>query len=546
MKKEKFIEKAKKVHGNKYDYSMVEYVNNTTKVCIICPKHGEFWQRPHSHLRGSGCNMCSNKIPSTVEFIEKAKKVHGDKYDYSKVEYVNAKTKICIICHKHGEFWQLPNSHLNGQGCKACAIETTTINNRHCFSDFLKKANCTHNSKYSYDESTYVNTHTKMRIICPEHGEFWQQPCNHILGQKCPQCARNDSNKITQLGKEKFIEKANEIHDNKYDYSKVEYINLETPVCITCLEHGDFWQRPSVHLCGCGCKKCSKKIGYSKAEKEIVNYIKRFLPNENILENNTTILNGQEIDIYIPNKKIAFEYNGLIWHSEMMQKDKQYHIAKTKKCEELGIKLYQIFEDEFEFHKDIVLNKIKHILHIDNNEKIYARNCKIREITYNESKEFLDRNHIQGSAKSTLYLGCFYKDKLVGVMCFLRQNENKWILNRFATDINYNCIGVGGKLLAFFEKHHSYCEIKSFADIRWTPNKENNLYNSLGFKLESILAPDYKYVHKHHRIHKFNFRKERLHKKYGLPLTMTEKEMCDKLKIYRIWDCGLYVYTKKN
>ena len=101
-------------------------------------------------------------------------------------------------------------------------------------------------------------------------------------------------------------------------------------------------------------------------------------------------------------------------------------------------------------------------------------------------------------------------------------------------------------MLAFFEKHHSYCEIKSFADIRWTPNKENNLYNSLGFKLESILAPDYKYVYKHHRIHKFNFRKERLHKKYGLPLTMTEKEMCNELKIYRIWDCGLYVYTKKN
>ena len=125
---EKFVEKARKVHGDKYDYSKVEYKNAHTKVCIICPIHGEFWQIPNDHLNGSGCQKCKiNKIISIKKmdgkkFIEKARKVHGDKYDYSKVEYINSKTKVCIICPEHGEFWQKPNYHINNKsGCPSCS-----------------------------------------------------------------------------------------------------------------------------------------------------------------------------------------------------------------------------------------------------------------------------------------------------------------------------------------------------------------------------------------------------------------------------------------
>ena len=117
-----FIEKAKQIHGDKYDYSKVEYVNYKTKVCIICPKHGEFWQNPHHHLsRKQGCHLCNGGVNlNTEEFIDKAKKIHGDKYDYSKVKYIDNRTKVCIICPEHGEFWQTPNCHLNGQGCPKC------------------------------------------------------------------------------------------------------------------------------------------------------------------------------------------------------------------------------------------------------------------------------------------------------------------------------------------------------------------------------------------------------------------------------------------
>lgn len=118
-----FIKKAREVHGNKYDYSKVKYVNNHTNVCIICPEHGEFWQRPDNHLNGKGCPKCGiENISSTKEeFINKAREVHGDKYDYSKVKYVGALKKVCIICPKHGEFKQTPNSHLGGKGCPRCS-----------------------------------------------------------------------------------------------------------------------------------------------------------------------------------------------------------------------------------------------------------------------------------------------------------------------------------------------------------------------------------------------------------------------------------------
>ena len=184
--KEEFIAKAREVHGDKYDYSKVEYVGALTKVCIICPEHGEFWQEANSHLRGQGCPKCKyeKQTSSTEEFIQKAHKVHGDKYDYSKVEYVGALTKVCIICPEHGEFWQIPSAHLRGQGCPKCKAKKQT-----CTTDeFIAKAKKIHGDKYDYSKVNYVNRKTKVCIICPKHGEFWQTPNHHLSGCGCPKC----------------------------------------------------------------------------------------------------------------------------------------------------------------------------------------------------------------------------------------------------------------------------------------------------------------------------------------------------------------------
>ena len=253
MNTEKFIKRAKEVHGDKYDYSKVEYVNNRTKVCIICPKHGEFFQTPANHLSGKGCPNCSNNVRLTIdEFIKKSKAIHGDKYDYSKVEYVNANTKVCIICPEHGEFRQTPGSHLNGCGCKKCANDGLSSDRKLSLEEFIKKAQEVHGTKYDYSKVKYVNSVTKVCIICPKHGEFRQTPGSHLSGCGCRKCIGNYN-----LTKEEFIKKAQEVHGTKYDYSKVKYVNGSTKVCIICPKHGEFLQTPIHHLRGDGCNKCA-------------------------------------------------------------------------------------------------------------------------------------------------------------------------------------------------------------------------------------------------------------------------------------------------
>ena len=183
---EQFIKESRTVHGDKYDYSKVKYHNIDKKVCIICPEHGEFWQTPYHHLNGCGCPKCVGQGKTTEDVVEEFKKIHEDKYDYSKVEYTNSLKKVCIICPEHGEFWQSPTNHLNGCGCPKCSnVKHKTTN------EFIKESRTVHGDKYDYSKVEYVNAHTKVCIICPEHGEFWQTPNKHLLGHKCPKCSES-------------------------------------------------------------------------------------------------------------------------------------------------------------------------------------------------------------------------------------------------------------------------------------------------------------------------------------------------------------------
>ena len=546
-KTENFINKAKKIHGDKYDYSKVEYVNSKTKVCIICPKHGEFWQEPRHHLSKHGCPMCgkenSDRKQSLTlnEFIEKSNQIHNGKYSYDKVNYVNAETKVCIICPKHGEFWQAPHSHLRGQGCPKCGRERNINSIKITNEAFIEKATQIHGGKYDYSKCIYKDSNTKVKIICPIHGEFWQIASSHLNGHGCVKCA--NISKLNTISD--FINLSNNKHHGKYDYSRVNYINNATKVCIICPKHGEFWQRPDNHIKGQGCPKCGQIT--SKAEDEIINILKNFCPQRH----NRTLLEGKEIDIYLHNLKLGIEYNGLRWHSEEFGKDHRYHLDKLNECNEQGIRLIQIFEDEWLNHREICETKLKQICGLNTNPKIYGRKCEIYEITNKDiAYDFLDKNHIQGRTGFTVGLGAYYNNELVGVMTFKKEKECYWDLNRFATDINHQCIGIGGKLFKYFIRNYGFQEIKSFADRRWTTDPTNNLYTKLGFEFDSYVPPSYWYynpkISKIERFHKFGFRKQHLHKQYGLPLTMTEREMTESLGYTRIWDCGLikYIYRK--
>lgn len=286
----------------------------------------------------------------------------------------------------------------------------------------------------------------------------------------------------------------------------------------------------------------------SNYEREIADFL-----NENgipFIQHDRQVLEGNELDFLIGN--IAIEFNGNKFHTEWFGGRKRgYHISKTLRCNEKGIGLIQIFEDEFVQHKEIVFKKLLHILGINRqSEKISGRKCSVHEINAFDAEQFLESNHIQGFARSTVYLGAYYSDRLVAVMTFLDEGNGKWNLNRFASDINSVCQGIGGKLFKHFTRQYSPKEVKSFADRRWTLSADNNLYTNLGFRLSEVLPPDYRYynnkVNKLERFHKFNFRKKALHKKYGLPYNMTETEMVKQIGYDRIWDCGLFKYVWEN
>lgn len=217
---EEFIKKAILKHGTKYDYSKVVYLGTHIKVCIICPEHGEFWQKPNRHLVGNGCQKCavdkrtSISVFNLEQFIEKAKAVHGDKYDYSKAVYINIKTKITIICHVHGEFDQTPNSHLQGYGCNKCGIEST----RSHVNDFIQKAKKLHDNRYDYSMFIYKNSKVKGNIKCNVCNYIFNQtPADHLQGYGCPMCKASKG----ELALESIFKKHNIMSEPQYRIPEV-------------------------------------------------------------------------------------------------------------------------------------------------------------------------------------------------------------------------------------------------------------------------------------------------------------------------------------
>ena len=539
-KKEIFIEKANKRHNGKYAYDKVEYINSMTKVCIICPEHGEFWQTPAAHVRGRGCPICSNskkgkRSVTTKSLIEKFNIVHNGKYSYKKTEYVNANTKICVTCQTHGDFYILPFNHLNGQGCPKCKGRNLTQDELIC------KFKEIHGDKYDYSKVHFTKIKEKVCIICPEHGEFWQTPQKHISGQGCTKCAYE--NKF--LSKMDFIEKEQKIHGNKYIINDVNYKSYKSKIKLFCLKHGEFWQRTNNHLQGCGCPKCSNNN--SKSEQDIANFLKN--NGFKVITKIRRIIKPYELDIYVPKMKIAIEYNGLRWHSEIFEKNKNYHLMKTVLSEKHGIQLIHIFEDEWLGKQEIVKSRLKSIFGIIDS-KIFARKCIIKEVSFKESKDFLENNHIQGNCMSKYRYGLYFNDELVSLMTFgnKRKNlgslneENTYELLRFCNKLNTTVVGGASKLLKYFIRKHNPKEIISYCDRRWS---QGNMYEKLGFTLDHISQPNYFYVIGQKRENRYKYRKSELIKQ-GFNKEKTENEIMTERGIYRIYDCGTKVYIWKK
>lgn len=434
--KETFIEKANKVHNGKYDYSKVNYANSSIKVTITCPIHGDFEQLPSSHLMGHGCPKCANNDKLTTEqFIAKVKEVHGDKYDYSKVEYKGYDKKVCVICPKHGEFWVKAGNHLVlGRGCPKCAFErniaarkvtkeefleraremhgdkyeydlSTFIDTQHpikikckkcgntfeqvvsyhlsgcgcpicankqigekekmSLEKFIERANSVHNNKYDYSKVKYVNYRTPVEIICPEHGSFWQTPDSHLRGSECPECAKIQRGLSKRLTKEEVIQRFKEKHGDEYDYSEVDYQGVDTPVKIRCKKHGYFWQTPYHHMTDNGCPFC--KASHLELD------VKKLLDDNHIeyeFQKRFDWLGAQSLDFYIPSKNIAIECQGVqhfqpadfFGGEEGLKATQERDEKKLKLCEGKGIKMlyyaYDKYNDNIIVGEDNLLKKV--------------------------------------------------------------------------------------------------------------------------------------------------------------------------------------------
>jgi hypothetical protein len=257
---------------------------------------------------------------TTEIIIARCKEVHGDKYVYSLVKYVNSKTKIKIICPLHGEFEQNIWMHLNSQGCRKCSNEKNGKQKALDLSQVLEEFRKTHGNKYDYSLITeYKNRQGKLKIICPEHGIFEQSSNHHKNGADCQKCARENVKNIIKekydtygskctLGNEKFIERANLIHNSKYDYSKVDYKKSDQQVIIICPIHGEFIQLPKNHIRGAGCKKCNNR----QSKKEI-NWLNSlgidYIPLYVLPERPCRIVDG-----YDPKTHTILQYHGNYWH----------------------------------------------------------------------------------------------------------------------------------------------------------------------------------------------------------------------------------------
>lgn len=536
LTKDEVIDRIKNIHGDKYGgVDDINYINIGTKIKLICPIHKDFYITPKSIFNGCGCRKCSqianaNKTKYDIDaFIKKAREIHGDKYDYSQSTYVNGITKLKIVCPIHGVFEQTPSKHLSGQGCPKCGhnsfMTTETL---------IEEARKIHDGKYDYSKTEYIDYNTKVCIICPEHGEFWQYPYQHIDRKNgCPKCGNIATASKLSKTREDFIKDAIKVHGDKYTFKDTIYKNSTTRIKVNCRKHGMFEILPSNLLQGYGCPKC--RCTYSKEENEVANFIGEL----NVEFEKIKLENGQELDIYIPDKKIAFEFDGLYWHCEL-KKDKYYHSKKTYYCKEQGIRLIHIFEDEWLYKRDIVKSNIRHLLH-KNINRIYSRKCIIKVLDKDDTKCFLDKNSIKEISVPSINYGLIYDGEIVSIMSFKNIRNKTYELMVFCNLLNTTITGGFAKLLKSFISDFNPSCIVSYVDKRWD---NGELFDDNGFKHICDKNPDYSYIIGHKRETKTKYRKKNLINQ-GFDANKTENEIMLERGIPRIYDCGTMVFEMR-
>jgi len=540
-----FVEKSRDKFGDKFDYSKTNYSKYNCPVLIGCPAHGDVSVIPWSHLQSlNGCKQCGEEIrikPRTSfdDFKKKAIAKHGEKYQYIEGSFSKMSALMTIICDIHGEFKQKPNSHLN-YGCRSCGYDIVAKVNTVTHANFIIKAQAVHGETYDYCESNYTKAHNKVTIKCLIHGEFIQDAYAHLSGHGCPICGINQRAESAKIPAEDVIQRFIEKHGDKYNYSKVDYVKMQGKVVIICREHGEFEQTPIAHLKGNGCSSCSHII--SSAEIELTNFVSQYVE---VIKNTKSIIAPYELDCFVPSKNLAIEFNGLVWHSTKFNSEKLYHQRKHLLCRNKGIRLIQVWEDDWTNKRILIEGMILSALGI-NKDVIYARKTEYREVESKDAREFFNTNHLNGFIPSSKYLGLFHNNILVQSVsiskprAFMKNQQADIEITRSASLLGTRVIGGLSKLLSKVEAQ----TISTFADALWY---DGSGYKACGFQAKGLSDVGYFYVKSpfNERHHRFKFAKHTLGNQLSIyDERLSELENMSNNGYYRIYDAGHYRFTK--
>ena len=416
-------------------------------------------------------------------------------------------TAICDICNKeyiitYHKYITNYNRY-NFYSCKKCSNikrEMTSIKNWGV-NNYKKTEECNEKIKKTNLEKYGVEYHLSSKYIRNKIKKTNLEKYGVEHFSKTEQFYEKTYNRwkkeiLLKLNKYNIIDfklKNDRTIDIKCDYGKEHYFNINSK---------NLYQRKEIQntiLCTI-CNKIDNKI----SSQEII--LKDFVKNNisyDVFNNVFNIIPSFELDIYIPELKLSFEFNGIWWHNELY-KDKNYHLNKTELCEKNGIQLIHIYEDDWLYKQDIVKSMILNKLGKTPN-KIYAKKCEIREITDNKLvREFLDKNHIQGYIRSSIKIGLFYEDELVSLMIFIKRKNNYELL-RFCNKLNTNVVEGGNILFKYFIKKFNPKMIITYVDRSWS---NGNLYKQLGFEYKGKTDPNYYYYDlKMNKYNRLNFKK---------------------------------------
>lgn len=305
---ESFISDARKIHGDKYDYSKSVYNGIHSKLVITCPTHGDFWQRPNDHLHGQGCKECgklasaSKRRLDTESFKNKFTELYGDSYDLSEFIYSKSNVKSTVICKLHGKFSISPNNLLNGRGCHLCGNKRKSSRQTLKEQVFNERIRTIYGDSISYDFNDYINNATKMKFICKTHGEFESLPLNVMRGHGCPECGKIKYSVSRTTKWDDALARMVSAHGSTYEYNESTYTSPKAKMEIVCKKHGVFMQTPINHWGGQGCPICNE----SHLERELSNA----LSSNGIEFIRQRKINKQFVDFYIPSIMLNIECQG--------------------------------------------------------------------------------------------------------------------------------------------------------------------------------------------------------------------------------------------